>query len=412
MTIGFAVSNQLNAQAITGSSLFSPAAGGARILSAQGNTAANPAIGFQSAVSTPSVAQNDGGGGLGIFRPAVNTMAFASSGAERMRIATNGYVGIGTTNPVTPLHLATAATNGGLQIQQTGTSAAVLNLNASGGAGRQWALMSTGSGNSQGAGNLLFWDWTSNIERMRIASGGNVGIGTATPTAKLHVNGSEYVENGNLTVGIAAPSHVQHKLQVHNGNIMVSGTSAGFGGAMILFSDDVAASAYPNGRWGIEYMPNTGLNFWKPWNPATGGGGNYYMLLKDDGKIGMGIDPGSCQNAFAGNYRLYVKDGIMTEKVKVAVACSSNWADYVFAPNYNLAPLAEVETFIKANKHLPNVPSADELATSGLDLGAMQAKQMEKIEELTLYMIEMKKEIDALKCENAELKLSVSSFKH
>lgn len=105
----------------------------------------------------------------------------------------------------------------------------------------------------------------------------------------------------------------------------------------------------------------------------------------------------------AGAYRLYVQDGILTEKLKVALRNSSDWADYVFAPDYKLAPLEEVESFIKANNHLPNVPSADEMANNGLDVSKTSAKLMEKIEELTLYMIELNKEVKALKAENERL---------
>src|SRR5205807_1525998 len=150
-------------------------------------------------------------------------------------------------------------------------------------------------------------------ERMRIEADGKIGIGTSTPNTLLHV---------------------------HNGIIMVSGAN-GAGGPMILFSDNPASTAWPNGRWGIEYDPTQhGLNFWKPWNnPGGGGSGNYYMFLKDDGKIGMGVDPSSCSNAFPTGYRLYVKDGILTEKIKVGIACSSNWSDYVFDDNYKLQPL-------------------------------------------------------------------------
>ena len=73
------------------------------------------------------------------------------------------------------------------------------------------------------------------------------------------------------------------------------------------------------------------------------------------------------------------------------------WADYVFANNYNLKPLNEVEAFIKKNGHLPNVPSATEVKENGLELGEMSKIQQEKIEELTLYLIEQKKEIETLK---------------
>lgn len=73
--------------------------------------------------------------------------------------------------------------------------------------------------------------------------------------------------------------------------------------------------------------------------------------------------------------------------------------DFVFEDNYNLRPLEEVESFIKINKHLPEIPSAKEVEENGLNSGDMQAKLLQKIEELTLYMIEMKKENNTLKKE-------------
>jgi hypothetical protein len=108
--------------------------------------------------------------------------------------------------------------------------------------------------------------------------------------------------------------------------------------------------------------------------------------------------------ATSGGYRLLVKGGMITEKIKVAVAGSADWADYVFEPSYKLMSLDKVESFVKENKHLPNVPSAEEMSKNGLDVMQTSAKLMEKIEELTLYMIEMNKEIQALKTENAKLK--------
>jgi len=104
------------------------------------------------------------------------------------------------------------------------------------------------------------------------------------------------------------------------------------------------------------------------------------------------------QGVATGGYNLLVKGGILTEKVKVALAQpGTDWADYVFEDSYKLMPLADVEAFTKANKHLPNVPSADEMINSGLDVAQTSKMFMEKIEELTLYVIELKKEIEELK---------------
>jgi hypothetical protein len=112
-----------------------------------------------------------------------------------------------------------------------------------------------------------------------------------------------------------------------------------------------------------------------------------------NGKIYIGTN--ATYPTTTGSYRLFVEGGIMTEKVKVSLRSSANWADYVFEDNYKLMPLQEVSKYVAANKHLPGVDSAKELAENGLDLAAMQSKHMEKIEELTLYIIEQDKKIEA-----------------
>jgi hypothetical protein len=94
-------------------------------------------------------------------------------------------------------------------------------------------------------------------------------------------------------------------------------------------------------------------------------------------------------DAAAAGYNLLVKGGILTEKVKVALVSTTDWADYVFEPSYKLMSLNEVESFIKVNKHLPNVPSAEQMALNGLDVAATDKMLMEKIEELTLYIIKL-----------------------
>lgn len=112
-----------------------------------------------------------------------------------------------------------------------------------------------------------------------------------------------------------------------------------------------------------------------------------------NGKIYLGST--SVYPSTTGNYKLFVEGGILTEKVKVALRSSANWADYVFASDYKLMPLTEVEKFVKTNKHLPGIDSAEALAKNGLDVAEMQSKQMEKIEELTLYIIDQDKKIEA-----------------
>jgi len=109
-----------------------------------------------------------------------------------------------------------------------------------------------------------------------------------------------------------------------------------------------------------------------------------------------GVVIGDVSSTPAG-YKLYVAGGVLTEKVKVAVKSTADWSDRVFDPSYRLRRLNEVSRFIEKNKHLPGVASAEEVVKEGVDLGQMQAKLLEKVEELTLYMIEMKKENDTLR---------------
>ncbi|MDR2235910.1 MAG: hypothetical protein LBE92_07280 [Chryseobacterium sp.] len=117
-----------------------------------------------------------------------------------------------------------------------------------------------------------------------------------------------------------------------------------------------------------------------------------FFTLRANGKLALGtINFQSCPDC--SQYRLFVKDGIRTEKVKVDIASANGWADYVFKPDYKLMPLSEVEKHIQNKGHLPNIPSADEIVKTGIDLGQMDAKLLEKIEELTLYSIEQNKKL-------------------
>ncbi|MBU7569433.1 MAG: hypothetical protein KAF41_02170 [Flavobacterium sp.] len=122
-------------------------------------------------------------------------------------------------------------------------------------------------------------------------------------------------------------------------------------------------------------------------------------LIKLNGKVGIGNDFGAFP-IFAGgldisHYRLIVKGGILTEEVRINL--QADWADYVFSDSYKLKSLEEVEKYIEDNGHLPNVPSAKQVKEEGIELGEITKIQQEKIEELTLYLIQQNKEIQELK---------------
>ncbi len=102
-------------------------------------------------------------------------------------------------------------------------------------------------------------------------------------------------------------------------------------------------------------------------------------------------------------YRLSV-NGKIRASDDIKVYLESEWSDFVFKPDYKLRSLGEVEEYILATGHLPEMPSAQEVEEQGVDLGTMDAKLLQKIEELTLYVIEMKKE-------NEQLKKDISSLK-
>lgn len=115
------------------------------------------------------------------------------------------------------------------------------------------------------------------------------------------------------------------------------------------------------------------------------------MSITQNGDVLIGIT----SETLGTGYKLRVAGKIISEELKVQL--QANWPDYVFSNDYKLTPLEEVENFISKNKHLPNIPPAKEIEASGLEVGEMQRKMMEKIEELTLYIIKLKKEIDQLK---------------
>ncbi len=125
---------------------------------------------------------------------------------------------------------------------------------------------------------------------------------------------------------------------------------------------------------------------------------NVLMRLNGDGKLVIGKSGlNGTLTKWEGSYKLFVEDGILTEKVRVAVKTSSDWADYVFDENYKVMPLPQLEAYVQQNKHLPGVPSAQDVVNNGVDLQKMDATLLQKVEELTLIVIQQQKELDKLK---------------
>ena len=128
-------------------------------------------------------------------------------------------------------------------------------------------------------------------------------------------------------------------------------------------------------------------------------------------KVGIGYDtnsefgdfPSTTGTPDLSEYRLFVRGGILAEEVRIRTYSNWPWPDYVFADDYKLMPLNEVEQYIGDNGHLPNMPSAKEVEEEGLELGNIVKLQQEKIEELTLHLIDQEKEIEQLKAKNKEI---------
>ena len=185
-----------------------------------------------------------------------------------------------------------------------------------------------------------------------------------------------------------------HKIHVIDGNVMISKThtrAPGSANGSLLFGDSLSTTC-THGAWGIEYVSTYaegyGLNFWKPSTQCNSTKGNYFLFLADDGNVGIGTN-----NPQA---KLAVNGEVLAKSVRVN-ATASYWPDYVFEKSYNLMNIKELEVYVQTCKHLPGIPSAQEIEQQqNVDLGEMNTLLLQKIEEMTLYIIQLEKRVSEL----------------
>src|SRR5690606_22048050 len=344
-----------------------------------------------------------------------------------IHILRNGNTGVGVLTPSTRLHIKTGTENdSGLRLENlTSSSPSTGNAKAigvtstgkvvtidveSGSSDRAW--LTTGNdeitasnatyGNDVNNNFLGTTDnqalviATNNRERLRISTSGRLTFhnNDISPNSvnNLYIGGGNEVSIGvnnyaNTAIGLGSLPSVtsasnrntvigSNALVRNNGNknigigyLVGPALTSGSGNILIGSEVDVPISSTADNQLNI---------------------GDW--IFGFEGQIAIG-DFTDLETAFTTNedYRLIVKDGIRTEMVRVDLANVNNWADYVFEDGYNLLPIKDLEQFILRNKHLPNIPTAEQLVKEGIDLAEMDAKLLEKIEELTLYNIDLNK---------------------
>ncbi|MEI6752545.1 MAG: hypothetical protein WCK78_05195 [Paludibacter sp.] len=315
---------------------------------------------------------------------------------EKVRIDGNGYVGIGTATPQSNMHILKTATtntneivarfnraetaNGGSVIVRLGyhnTSDFEINSGYTGSGFRYGSyndlnIVNNTVGGDYGGINFI----TNAANRLTISAGGNVGIGTTNPGAKLDVAGNIQI---NSKIGMALNDTLSNTHPSYNVYKNLSNYSL---------------------TWKMDSWTTNGPTLWQS---AWGGmkfftNGTPRLSITNDGKVSIGTtDVDNTPNVL-----LTVKGTIHTKEVLVDL--NAPLADYVFDESYQLMPLSQVKQYVKENNHLPEMPSAKEVDKNGLSIGEMQNKLLQKVEELTLYSIQQQEEIQLLKSEIQHLK--------
>lgn len=269
---------------------------------------------------------------------------------------TNSSVGIGTATPGSSLDL-----RGTLSVRGSGdlyfhrddgfSGGSSIILDAPGAGTSDLSIQRTGGGAVAG-----FHVYAAASTFMN----GNVGIGTASPMETLQVGPVFSMLSTGADVALRYNSYWT-------------------GSSWKYLTNNATANQI--------FMNTTGLHFMT--SNTVGAAGSVvpdyteHMFIRSDGNVGIGT-PNPCSNSFSPAGCLLSVNGAVQAK---EVVVNSGWSDYVFDVDYNLLPLSQVATYVKANHHLPDIPSAEEVHEKGVSLGDMQAKLLAKIEELTLHMI-------------------------